>query len=116
VANRPSERLSTATVTVLAVMLNDAAEPWYGLELCDAAGLKSGTVYPMLARLERMRWLKSEWEAADPRKLKRPRRRLYRLTGEGEMAGREAIERLEAELRRALRAARPTSRAAVRPA
>jgi PadR family transcriptional regulator PadR len=70
----------------------------------------------MLARLERMRWLVSEWEAADPSKLKRPRRRLYRLTGDGELASRKALERLEAELRRARGAVRPTGSGRVRPA
>jgi DNA-binding PadR family transcriptional regulator len=110
------QRLSPETIAVLAVMLGEFDQPWYGFELCRAAGLQSGTVYPMLARLERMHWLVSEWEAADPSKLKRPRRRLYRLTGEGELASRKAVERLEADLRRAQRAVRPKGRTRVRPA
>lgn len=43
----------------------------------------SGTVYPILLRLEQAGWLESEWETADPVLLSRPRRRLYRLTGLG---------------------------------
>jgi PadR family transcriptional regulator PadR len=108
--------LSPATISVLAVLLADPAQPWYGFELCRAAALKSGTVYPMLARLERMRWLASDWEQGDPSKLKRPRRRLYRLTGEGEVAGRAALTHLEAQLRRAKRPVVPPARARARPA
>jgi PadR family transcriptional regulator, regulatory protein PadR len=111
-----SQRLSPQTIAVLAVMLGDVDQPWYGFELCQAAGLQSGTVYPMLARLERRQWLVSEWEAAEPGMLKRPRRRLYRLTGEGEVVSRAAVERLEADLRRAQRTVRPEGRTRVRPA
>jgi PadR family transcriptional regulator PadR len=108
--------LSAATISVLAVMLSDPTQPWYGFQLCEAAELKSGTIYPMLARLERMRWLASDWEQGDPSNLKRPRRRLYRLTGEGEAAGRAALAHLEVQLRRAQRAVGPRAHAKVSPA
>jgi PadR family transcriptional regulator, regulatory protein PadR len=76
-------RISLATLKVLTAMLSEPEEPWYGLELAKTAGLKSGTIYPILARLEAARWLRSEWEDVDPAVVGRPQRRLYRLTGEG---------------------------------
>jgi len=74
------------TIQVLALLnalVSDLEGEWYGLALMRAAGLKSGTVYPILARLERARWITSEWETADPSTEGRPRRRLYRLTPNG---------------------------------
>lgn len=35
----------------------------YGLQIGDAAGLPSGTVHPILARLEGAGWVESRWEA-----------------------------------------------------
>ena len=76
---RPSLQL----LSLLNVMTSELTGEWYGLELMRAASLKSGTLYPMLARLERAGWITGAWEDADPRELGRPRRRIYRLTGEG---------------------------------
>src|SRR4051812_24871421 len=84
-------RMTAETMSLLAIMLDRPADPWYGLELARRADLKSGTVYPALARLERVGWLQSEWEDVDPAIAKRPRRRLYRLTPSGAAASREAI-------------------------
>ena len=39
----------------------------------------SGTLYPLLARLEAAGWFTSEWEDVDPSEVGRPRRRLYKL-------------------------------------
>jgi hypothetical protein len=43
-----------------------------GLEICAAAGLASGTVHPILARLERLGWLESRWEDIDPARVAAP--------------------------------------------
>nr|WP_285485880.1 helix-turn-helix transcriptional regulator [Amycolatopsis taiwanensis] len=51
----------------------------YGLEICAAAGLASGTIHPILARLEKAGWLRSRWEDANPADQGRPRRRYYGL-------------------------------------
>jgi DNA-binding PadR family transcriptional regulator len=88
-------QMTKQTLSLLAAMIGDPSRPWYGLALMDAAGLKSGTVYPALARLERFGWVTSEWETVDPSEAKRPRRRLYTLTGEGQM---RAIEELDQHL------------------
>ena len=57
----------------------------HGFDVMDATGLPSGTVYPMLRRLEREGMVRANWE--DPgtaRTEQRPPRRYYELTGEGE--------------------------------
>ncbi len=73
-------RITAQTLRVLATLLNRPQEDIYGLEVVRSANLASGTVYPVLARLERAGWLTSEWERVDPAVVGRPRRRVYRLT------------------------------------
>jgi DNA-binding PadR family transcriptional regulator len=51
-----------------------------GAEISREARLASGTLYPMLMRLEQCGWLESRWETEDPQALRRPRRRYYRVT------------------------------------
>jgi PadR family transcriptional regulator, regulatory protein PadR len=85
-------------VALLSALLRRPSEEWYGLELAKEAGLKSGTIYPALARLERAGWLESRWEMVDPAEVGRPRRRLYLLTGEGELAARRGLEELASKI------------------
>lgn len=84
----PLPRLGRATVDILAVLI-DSAEPRWGLELIKVTGRPSGTVYPLLDRLERAGWVSSRWDddAARPG----PRRRMYRLTPDGAVAARDAL-------------------------
>ncbi|MFI6293974.1 PadR family transcriptional regulator [Nonomuraea sp. NPDC050790] len=79
------------TQRVLQVLLVDPAREHYGLEICTAAGLPSGTIHPILARLEGYGWVTSWWEEADPREEGRPRRRYYRLTEDGAVKARDAL-------------------------
>ncbi len=52
-----------------------------------------GTLYKALDRMERMGLLESRWEAPDiAAAAGRPRRRLYRVTGQGERAHQDARE------------------------
>jgi DNA-binding PadR family transcriptional regulator len=82
---------SVQTLRVLSVMLENVTAEHYGLELSRTAGLPSGTIYPMLNRLERDGWVVSRWEEVDPSAAGRPRKRLYRLTGEGARQAREHL-------------------------
>ena len=69
---------------VLLAMLEDPTVQRYGLEISKQADLETGTLYPVMARLERVRWVESSWE--DPElsiNEGRPRRRYYRLTENG---------------------------------
>ena len=77
----------------------------YGAEIGATAGLPSGTVHPILARLEGVRWLESRWEDINPRVEGRPARRYYRLTAGGAEAARAALAR----------ASRPTRTPQLRP-
>lgn len=104
--------MTLVTLTVLKVLLDDPVKPAYGLEISRLAGLKSGTIYPALARLERAGWIESSWEEVDPRKAGRPRRRLYRLSAEGAGLARGAVAEHTARL---APGAHATSGAPVRP-
>ena len=84
-----SKRPSLQTLRVLNLMLQNVAAEHYGLELAREAGLPSGTIYPMLSRLERDGWVVSRWEEVDPSAEGRPRKRLYMLTGEGARLARQ---------------------------
>ena len=75
--------MTLQTLKVLRSFLNQPRECFAGSEISKQTGMLSGTVYPILLRLEQAGWLESEWETADPVLLSRPRRRLYRLTGLG---------------------------------
>lgn len=78
---------------VLRVLLEDPQRELYGRELGEAAGLPSGTVHPILARLEGMRWLESRWEDIDTSAAGRRARRYYRLTPDGVEQARNALAR-----------------------
>ena len=84
--------MTTHALRLISALLTDPAAEWYGLQLSADAELKSGTVYLLLARLEQAGWLTSRWENIDPAQEGRPRRRLYRLTEDGELAAARAID------------------------
>jgi PadR family transcriptional regulator PadR len=95
----PPIRLTTATGAVLRILLEEPGESHYGLEICEKAGFRSGTVYPVLARLEKCGWLQSAWEQ-DPGAdggtapgLTRPRRRYYRFSTNGAAEARDLLAR-----------------------
>lgn len=66
---------------VLRAFLDDPTAPRYGYDLMKAASLKSGTLYPLLARLEGQQLVTSAWETPE-HEGQRPRK-YYKLTGEG---------------------------------
>lgn len=73
-------RLTPALRDVLACLLEAREEIW-GLRLSSASGRPTGTVYPLLERLERQQLVSSRWESDTDRP--GPRRRLYALTEHG---------------------------------
>jgi PadR family transcriptional regulator PadR len=65
----------------------------YGFDIMDATGLPSGTVYPILARMEHAELVRSRWESvAAARREKRPPRRYYEVTAAGKRALAAATE------------------------
>ena len=66
----------------------------YGFQIIDATGLTSGTVYTALGRLERDGYVRSRWEdARSAHQEKRPPRRYYSITADGERVLQDAVER-----------------------
>ena len=93
---------------VLKVLTADPSAPQYGYDLMKAARLPSGTLYPMLARLEQEGLVESEWEAQRSDAGGRPPRKYYRLTAEGARVAHLELARASAEGRRAVQGtARP---------
>ena len=80
---------STQTLVVFDALRTRDAEWRYGYDLNKQTGLKSGTLYPILMRLESQGLLETRW--ADAEMPGRPRRHLYRLTASGFIAAHQAI-------------------------
>jgi DNA-binding MarR family transcriptional regulator len=76
-------RMSLQTLRVLDAFLENPADELAGADVQKRSGLASGTLYPILLRLESAGWFISRWESIDPSSAGRPRRRLYRLTPGG---------------------------------
>ena len=79
--------LSAPARSVLAIMA-EAGHRWcHGYQLCQQAEIKSGTLYPLLMRLEAQGHLEAEWQV--PTEPGRPPRHAYRLTAAGLRLARE---------------------------
>jgi DNA-binding PadR family transcriptional regulator len=74
--------LSDIARNALAVMASAGGGWVYGYEICRQAGIKSGTLYPLLIRLEAQGHLEAEWQP--PAEPGRPPRHAYRLTASGQ--------------------------------
>jgi DNA-binding PadR family transcriptional regulator len=86
-----SVRLTHPTALVLVALARCTR---HGFDLLDETGLQSGTVYPILRRLESAGLVRSRWEAVQrARDEGRPPRRYYELTGAGAEALQEALAR-----------------------
>lgn len=73
--------LSPHARNVLAALLAAGGRWSHGYELARLAGVKSGTLYPLLIRLEAQGYLEAEWQ--EPVEAGRPPRHAYRLTANG---------------------------------
>lgn len=96
-------RLTLQTLQVLRILLDDPAGEHYGLEISKESGLPTGSIYPILARLEVSGLATSAWEDIDEAAAKRRRRRYYRLTSDG-------LEFARGEVANAARSLAPTRR------
>jgi PadR family transcriptional regulator, regulatory protein PadR len=74
-------RLSRQTIDVLEALLARPSQWHHGYAICQQTNISSGTLYPMLMRLDKLGWLETRWEEAVT--AGRPPRHLYRLTGNG---------------------------------
>jgi PadR family transcriptional regulator, regulatory protein PadR len=84
-------RLTYPTTLVLQALLQGHH---HGFDIMDATALPSGTVYPILRRLDAEGCVRSRWEKqGDARKEQRPPRRYYELTSHGRQVATEAAAR-----------------------
>src|SRR5579862_5844779 len=86
-------KLTAPLERVLRVLVADPSAPHYGYDLMKAARLPSGTLYPMLARLQQEGLVDSAWEDQRPDAGGRPPRKYYRLTAEGARVARLELAR-----------------------
>lgn len=93
--------MSRQTRKIFSALLAEPREWRYGYDLSRETTLKSGTLYPILMRLNKRGWLETKWTALDAPG--RPPRHMYRLTADGLRSARAIVE---------LKAARPMQRAA----
>jgi PadR family transcriptional regulator PadR len=91
-------RMTTSVLKVVAALLADPAAERYGLQLMQATRLPSGTLYPILVRLERAGWVESRWEQTDPAAEGRPNRRYYRLTADGTAEARREVAAMQQQM------------------
>jgi DNA-binding PadR family transcriptional regulator len=102
-------KLTYPTTLVLHVLASGVR---HGFDILDATELPSGTVYPILRRLEREALVSAHWEDAEvAHEEQRPPRRYYELTASGETVfetarSRYRVPRAIASRARRLRAAR----------
>jgi PadR family transcriptional regulator PadR len=83
--------MTGSTLAVLAVLTTHVGREMYGLEIAGEAGLPSGTLYPILLRLEREGWVTGTWEDIDESAAGRRRRRYFILTGLGQREARRVL-------------------------
>jgi len=83
--------LTYPTTLVLHALANGSC---HGFDVIDATGLASGTVYPILRRLEQERLVSARWENVSiAREEARPPRRYYELTAAGEEVLEKALDK-----------------------
>ena len=82
-------RISRQTLDLLEALLLQPSSWHHGYALSQTTGLASGTLYPILMRLEKSGWLETRWE--DTPAAGRPPRHLYRLSGNGREWAREEL-------------------------
>jgi DNA-binding PadR family transcriptional regulator len=84
---------------VLKVFLEDPSQPRYGFDLMKRTGMASGSLYPMLAKLEGAGWLTRGKEDIDPHAAGRPARLHYTITGAAASAARVQLAALSEQYR-----------------
>jgi PadR family transcriptional regulator PadR len=94
--NKP--RITSQTLKVLAILMSGTQE-MSGAEIARSTKLSSGTLYPILLRLEEAGWVESRWETGDPHELGRPRRRFYQATGIGMKEAQSALREVVLSLK-----------------
>ncbi len=82
-------RSSRQTLDILEALLARPSYWHHGYAISRQTSVPSGTLYPILMRLDKLGWLETKWEESVPQG--RPPRHLYRLTGNGREWAREEL-------------------------
>ena len=93
--SRDEPRITGPTIKVLGALMSSGQCEISGADIARATKLASGTLYPILFRLERAGWVESRWESCNPEESGRPRRRLYQVTALGARSAKAAVKDLE---------------------
>jgi PadR family transcriptional regulator PadR len=91
--------ITPRVATVLKIFLEDPDQPRYGFELMKLTGMASGSLYPVLAKLEGAGWLAKGKEDIDPRAAGRPARTNYTIVGAAVSAARIQLAELSERYR-----------------
>jgi len=83
-------RCSAQSVAVLSALASLPRTWQHGYELSKITGLPSGTLYPILGRLDDRGYLESKW--LESTQAGRPPRHVYRLTPRGSSYAREVLD------------------------
>jgi DNA-binding PadR family transcriptional regulator len=82
---------------ILDALLRRPSEWRHGYDLAQVVGLKSGTLYPILIRLQDRGMLEAKW--MEPERPGRPARHAYRLSADGLLYARQLHENPETAAR-----------------
>jgi len=85
-------RVTTTTLKVLEVLLTRAWLPrgTHAFALARLSGVHIGSIYAVLARLEKNSWVSGVWE--DNPEVGKPQRYLYQLTDDGTIAAQHLLK------------------------
>jgi PadR family transcriptional regulator PadR len=84
-------RKTHALIKVIDALVQEPVARHWGYELSRRTGIRSGALYPILRRMLECGWLVDGWEDQAETEGKRPPRRYYELTPEGENAMRAIL-------------------------
>jgi PadR family transcriptional regulator PadR len=77
-------RMTHTFVRVAGCMMERPTEKHWGYDLTKRTGVRSGVLYPLLERMLDEGWVEDGWENPNEIPDRRPPRRYYTLTGEGQ--------------------------------
>lgn len=84
-------RSTASLAAVLETFLANPGEELWGFRIGEEAGVYSGTLYPLLARLEKAGMIVGRWEDIDESAEGRRKRRYFHLTGAGREWAQEVL-------------------------
>jgi len=76
-------KMTNASVAIAVALMRRPRNEHWGYDLTKETGVRSGVLYPILARMLDQGWLEDGWEDIATVRENRPPRRYYVLTNEG---------------------------------